>query len=202
MWSSIVVNRLIPKFAAACGLLAFAAVTMPAIAQDLLVNGGFDSSLNGWQFPDAMPAWVPLDIDGSPGSGSAYYDNAQATGGTQLVVLSQCVPVTEAGAYLVTAYGLAATGQANGHLVGSYTLDLHHTDCSGGFSALGGDYIAATGQWEAFRSAAIVVSPPAPALMSINVLLRVDKTDAGGNFAGYFDAVSLIRDTIFMGPFD
>lgn len=190
-----------PKLAIA-GLLVLAAMAASASAQNLLVNGNFDTNLDGWQFPDATPTWAALDIDGSPSSGSAYYANAQAAASTQLVVLSQCTPITEAGAYLVTAFGLAATGQANGHLVGSYTLDVHHTDCSGGFVALGGNYIATTGQWESFQSPAIIVTPPAPPLMSINVLLRVDKIDAGGSFAGNFDAISLVRDTIFMEGFD
>jgi hypothetical protein len=173
-----------------------------ASAQNLLSNGSFDTDLGGWQFKDATPTWSPMDIDGSPNSGSAYAVNAQASSGTQLVVLSQCVPITLAGAYVVQAWGYAATGQASGHLVGSYTLDVNHTDCSGGFVALGGNYINSAGQWASFNSGAIIVTYPPQPSMSINVALRVDKSDAGGSFAGYFDDVSLVRDTIFDGGFE
>jgi hypothetical protein len=196
-------NRSIFLACAMCGLLVLAAAPVScALAQNLLSNGDFATDLSGWQFPDATPSWSPFDIDGSTDSGSAHAANSQANADTMLVMLSQCVPITQAGLYIVRAWGYAATGQSNGHLVAGYTLDLHHTDCSGGFSAVGGDYIATASQWGSYSSGAVLrIDAPQP-LMSINVLLRVDKTDAGGSFGGYFDAISLVRDTIFIDSFE
>lgn len=196
-------NRSIFLTCATCGLLVLAAALAScALAQNLLGNSDFATDLSGWQFPDATPSWSPFDVDGSPNSGSAHAVNSQANADTMLVVLSQCVPITQAGLYIVRASGYAATGQSSGHLVAGYTLDLHHIDCSGGFSAAGGDYITTAGQWGSYSTGAVLrIDAPQP-LMSINVRLRVDKTDAGGSFGGYFDAVSQIRDTIFINSFE
>jgi hypothetical protein len=188
---------------AAIALLALAFAPICASAQNLLSNGDFDTDLSDWQFPDATPNWSSFDVDGSPDSGSAYALNMEATAGTQLVVLSQCVPITQAGLYIVRAYGYADTGQSNGDLVAGFKYDLNHTDCSGPYSGLGGNYIRPHGQWSSYSSGnAILISYPLPASMSIEVYLRVDKTDAGGSFGGNFDGVSLIRDTIFIDGFE
>jgi hypothetical protein len=56
------------------------------------------------------------------------------------------------------------------------------------------------GQWAPYSSGSVIrISYPPPPSMSIDVRLRVDKTDAGGSFGGYFDDVSLVRDTVFIG---
>src|SRR5215475_4218049 len=102
-------------------MLIAAAMPIRASAQNLLSNGDFDNDLSGWLFPDSTPTWSSFDIDGSPNSGSAHGVNAQAGADTALVMLSQCVPITLAGAYVAHASGYAATGQSSGHLVGAYT---------------------------------------------------------------------------------
>jgi hypothetical protein len=83
---------------------ALAASATPAGAQNLLSNGDFAArqQLSGWEFSDAMPTWTAFDIDGLASSGSAYFLNDSADPGTQLVVLRQCIPITEAGVYIVS----------------------------------------------------------------------------------------------------
>lgn len=189
---------------AVCAMAAAAAA--PAAVQNLLANGDFASGieLGGWEFPDAMPTYSAFDIDNASDSGSAYALNASTDPFTQLVVLRQCVPITQAGVYILTASGYADTGQsASGNLAASYALAPSQTDCGGGFSTLGGGFIESTGQWTSFASGAAinVPNPPAPS-MSIQVLMRVDKNEASGTFGGYFDAISLVRDTLFIDGFE
>ena len=176
-------------------------------AQNLVTNGQFASDLSGWQFPDATPTWAAYDVAGSASSGSAYFVNTQAASGVTLSVLEQCIPVTQTGAYVFGVSAFTPTGQASaGALLGNYSVDLHHVDCSGGCSTLGGFEIPGLGAWAAY---ATTTSFNPPLLVqslnpdaSIAVELLVQKTPAGGSFGGYFDAVYLIRDTLFMSGFE
>lgn len=191
-----------------CSTLALAILcTLPGVlaAQNLLINGSFekDLGLSGWEFPDSTPVWSSFDIDASPDSGSAYAINTEADPDTQLLVLSQCVPITQAGLYIVGAHGYVDTGQSTGDIAAGFAVDLNHTDCSGGYSIISGNYIPSAGQWGSYSSGtALRISSPPPSLMSVEVYLRIDKTDAGGSFAAYFDDISLVRDTIFIGDFE
>ena len=176
-------------------------------AQTLVTNGHFASDLSGWQFPDATPTWVAFDVAGSASSGSAYFVNTQAASGVTLSVLEQCIAVTQTGAYVFGVSAFTPTGQASaGALLGNYSVDLHHVDCSGGYSTLGGFEIPGLGAWAAY---ATTTSFNPPLLVqslnpdaSIAVELLVQKKQAGGSFGGYFDAVYLIRDTLFMSGFE
>lgn len=64
-----------------------------ALGDNQLVNFTFDENLDGWTLfaaPDEA-AWDPLDVAGSPDSGSALLSQEEAG---FLTMIGQCVPVT------------------------------------------------------------------------------------------------------------
>lgn len=200
-------HSLVRLTSAALGLLA--AFASAARAQNLVANGDFATSvaLADWDFPDATPTWMAFDINAAPASGSAYFLNTQAAAGVRQQVLKQCIPITQKGTYIFGVAGYTPTGQASsGNLVGSYAMDLHHADCSGGYNAIGGFYMPSLGAWTTY-STTTPANPPmnVSALLpeaSILVELGVEKAPANGSFGGYFDAAYLVRDTLFMDGFE
>jgi len=89
-----------------------AALTMAALvagtarAQNLLVNPGFDHSLDGWTtVPNggATAVWQGPDGDGSTGSGSARVTVPTGVPGNGYDAVSQCVAVTAGTAYTYSA---------------------------------------------------------------------------------------------------
>lgn len=186
---------------------AVASIACTAHAQNLLANGNFDTDLSEWNMPDATPSWSSLDVDASPASGSAYFVNTQADANARQVVLLQCIAITEPGVYVFGAAAYTPTGQAGtGYLVGSYAVDLHHADCSGGWSAAGGFFMQSLGEWQRYAATGgmypLLIVPSLNPEASILILFAVEKTEAGGSFGGHFDAAYLIRDTIFDDGFD
>ncbi|MGA9335114.1 MAG: hypothetical protein WBV39_12615 [Rudaea sp.] len=188
-------------------VVAFALVlALPTVstAQNLLVNGDFATDLSGWQFPDATPTWSSFDADGAIGSGSAHGTNAQAGADARVFVLRQCVPISQPGLYVFGASGYTPSGQVAGDLVANYFVTLN-SDCSGDTTVnTGGFFLPGVDQWQAYTSGTLLNIPPQspfPA-MAIRISLGVDKSPAGGSFAGYFDNVFLIRDPIFSDGFE
>jgi hypothetical protein len=196
-------NRFAPFFLAG----AAASIAHAAIAQNLLANGDFDSDLSGWNAPEVTPTWSSFDVDASTASGSAWFANTQAGAGVRQVVIAQCIPITQTGAYIFGGAAYTPTGQAStGYLVGSYLVDVHHADCSGGWSAVGGFFMNSPDQWTRYATTGgfyrpLIVDSLNPDA-SILVEFSVEKTDADGSFGGYFDAIYLIRDTLFFDGFD
>ncbi len=82
-------------------------IASPALAQNLLVNPGFDvaDQLDGWtcRTTYGTALWSPEDQLGSVGSGSMEHE-VSATSDSQSVRCSQCVPVDELWEYVVSAW--------------------------------------------------------------------------------------------------
>ena len=193
-----------PRFALAW-IATFASTS--ASSQNLLANGDFDIDLSGWSTPEVAPTWSGFDVDGSAASGSAWFANTQASAAVRQVVISQCIPITQTGAYIFGGAAYTPTAQAStGFLVGGYLVDVHHDDCSGGWSAVGGFLMDSLGQWKRYATSGgfnlpLIVDSLNPKA-SILVEFSIEKTEAGGSFGGYFDDAYLIRDTVFMDGFD
>ncbi len=79
----------------------------PAMAQNLLVNPGFDATdqLSGWTCTttNGVATWSPDDRLDSPTSGSIQHD-VTATADNRHVRCSQCVPVNEQFGYLASTW--------------------------------------------------------------------------------------------------
>jgi hypothetical protein len=100
-------------------------------AQNLLVDPGFDTGLNGWQLTPQASWDGALDANGSASSGSAQgtFDAAQVTG--FYYVVSQCVPLAAGSTYtmggeIYIPAGNTTTGSAFFHAIFYPTAD-----CSG-----------------------------------------------------------------------
>ncbi len=82
-------------------------ITVPALAQNLFVNPGFDipDQLNGWTCTssDGVPSWSPEDRMGSPSSGSLMHDVTAAVN-NKTVWCWQCVPVNELWSYVASGW--------------------------------------------------------------------------------------------------
>jgi len=82
-------------------------IAVPTLAQNLLVNPGFDvpDQLTGWtcRTTYGTALWSPEDLLGSVGSGSMEHE-VSATSDNQSVRCSQCVPVEEFWDYVASAW--------------------------------------------------------------------------------------------------
>ncbi len=174
-----------------------------ASAQNLLANGNFDSDLSGWTFPDAQPSWSGFDANGALNSGSALGTNAAAAAGARVLVLRQCIAITRPGLYVLGVSAFTPAGQVDGHLLFSYLARANSPDCSGGSFNSGGLFLPSVGQWQRYTSGTVLqISGPLAPDTTVEVLLGIDKTPAGGSFRGYFDDVSLALDPIFTNGFE
>jgi hypothetical protein len=185
-----------------CILLTLA-LPAAASAQNLLINGDFSAALNGWQFPDATPMLSPFDVNGAPNSGSAFGTNSEATAGARVYVLRQCIPITQPGLYVLGVSAFTPTGQVDGNLLFTAIARANAPNCSGGFFNESGLFLPSIGQWQRYTSGTFLQIPaPLSPDTTIEVLLGIDKTPAGGSFSGYFDAVSLAADVIYQNGFE
>jgi hypothetical protein len=96
------------------GILVLSCVAMVALAatgasaQNMLVNPDFDTDVTtGWS---GFGVWDPMDVFGSPTSGSATWINTWASGGA--IYHTQCVEVgPDFEAYDLAGYALIPSGQ-------------------------------------------------------------------------------------------
>lgn len=191
-----------------CATLLVAAPA--ATAQNLVVNGDFDSDLSGWLIdPAATPApiWEDVDIDDPAGSGAVRVSNTSSEAMNRIYPLEQCIRLTEPGQYRILVHGYIPPGQGGGKLVASYWLSLDNPDCPQwqGSQEGGGNFIATVGGWGQYeRVTGIVLPSPVPPNAMIKISLGIEKEAAGGSFYGFFDAVSVsaLGDSIFEDGFD
>jgi hypothetical protein len=184
------------------GALLFAMLPALAAAENLIVNGTFDSDLSGWQNLGAgLVEWSPLDFPVDGDSGSALLGNNAAAAGTRLTVLRQCLQVaTPSHAYRLGAAGLHPSGQGGGRLLFSYGF-RSTPDCSGGAFVLGGLFFAVTDVWNV-QQAFVIRDRPVPAGSSIEFLVSIEKDAAGGLFLGHVDAVHVTVDGLLLARFE
>ena len=102
------------------------AITQDAADPNLLVNGKFDSSINGWSTlfstGSGNASWSTLDAHGSVSSGSALVSSTQGNLGYQLL---QCVNVLPSRTY---EYGLTSRIARNQDPAGRVILGVYEYD--------------------------------------------------------------------------
>ena len=187
-------------------MLVLCLASASAGAQNLALNGDFDTDLSGWLIDPLVtqPTWANFDI-GSAASGSARLDNSSATALDRIYPLEQCIALTQPGRYGIVAHGFIPPGQAGGKLVVSYWLSLNNPDCPlfQGVQAAGGQFITTINAWGRFEQWLTVEVPsPVPANARIKISLGIEKDNARGTFHGYFDAISVVADSVFASGFD
>lgn len=172
--------------------LALFVAALPAAAQNLVTNSGFDSGFAGWtnleQVGVVKTDWRAEDATGDVNSGSVRVEHDQFSTGTVTGFL-QCIPVVAGTEYQVSARTRVLPGQS---ATGTSRVDM--TWFSGG-SCQGSLFTSnlltggATPAWD-FNQAQITAPSPAS---SAWVMLRVEKTsDPDEDFEADFDDVAVL----------
>lgn len=163
-----------------------------ARAQNLVVNGDFDTNLAGWYYPASFveDSWSAFDAGGSPSSGSVRQENAN-TDGIKTSGIGQCVPVVAGESYRVGVSIYVPSGQAATGLAGILFQWMASADCSG--AAIGGG-LGTDGEWVGFDAwqdwmSDFVEAPPGAQAMEVDLTCR--KSSASGTFVAYWDDVSV-----------
>jgi hypothetical protein len=174
-----------PRSSRPClALFAACALALPAAAQELVVNGDFDTNIDGWSlgsFEFIEIEWSASDVDGDPGSGSL--EMLAAASGFAV----QCVPVEEGASYRLA--GAIAPLAPEGESLVEFSLGLFfrgEAACAG--PPLGGDALVAPGETGVWHRLADVFEAPTGA-QSAEVRLRA--TWFAGQQRARFDAISV-----------
>jgi hypothetical protein len=184
--------------------LALLAASSSGGAQQLLVNGDFDSDLSGWNVSDAPgTTWAAFDYAGAS-SGSARFTNDMPGADTASTNLTQCVVLAKPGRYFVSANGYLPAGQASGMLYVNAVLHLPSTTCQSFGSTPLGFYLPATIDAWSSQQGTIIELDDIDVLAGASIELRVgiQKTSAGGSIQGYIDGVRVIYDAVFVDGFE
>jgi hypothetical protein len=161
-----------------------------AVAQNLLVNGGFATNLDGWTvFSDSegSAGWASDDANGSPGSGSAILNNTHPTLTNTVLnrVFSECVPVVGLAEYDLAGKVLIPAGQPTGGKGWVTAFWTPNANCSG-FLAVSTLQFQAAGEW---TSQGARFTAPAGA-QAARVQFGTSKDIAGQDFSALFDDIS------------
>jgi hypothetical protein len=186
------------------GAIAMMSVAGP-VAPELVANGNFDQDLSSWQAIGPGPwqaLWNMQDVDANPSSGSVLLSNMSPAADTTAIVLRQCLATPLRGTYVIRGSGFTPTAQAStGYWVVGWGQRYDSVDCTGGGQGFGGLFApGVVGSW--VTQAWPITFYSAPVNGTIEVALQIHKTEAGGQFDGYVDAVSLTYDTLLWDGFD
>jgi len=174
---------------------------MPLMAQNVLVNPGFDSDILSWDNPYNEPAiWDGRDASDSAASGSALLTNDLGNGGST-GILSQCFDVSEGAAINFSAKVYQPSGQTGegfGHLrIRFYSEAACQTYLSSGNSSSDDSsfdtWIAVSGSDTAVASSG-----------SVRLYLAIIGTVSNEDFAVHFDDVvmTIEADLLFADDFE
>ncbi len=184
--------------------LLIALCSAPLQAQNLVLNGGFDESLIGWENSSTtiMTAdWIAADANNDANSGSVQIANTSPTAENG-VTLAQCVPVNSGQSYTYGGKVRIPSGPAQ-TLTNKAVISLRWysgPDCTtptGGAITTGGSpqstnvWVSQTGTANARVGA-----------RSVEVRALVSKVLAGGTFIGQFDDITLTSPSILENGFD
>jgi hypothetical protein len=186
-------------------LAVIATMSAGPVVPDLVANGDFDHDLSMWQAIGPGPwqaQWSAQDVDANPSSGSVLLSNVSPVAGTTATVLRQCVPTPLRGTYAISGSGFTPPAQANtGYWVIGWGVRYDSLNCTGGGQGFGGLFAPGViGSW--VTTAWPITFYSVPTNGTIEVVLQVYKTEAGGQFDGYVDGVSLTYDTLLWDGFD
>jgi hypothetical protein len=164
-----------------------------------VANGEFDADLSGWTLAGPpLPGWSMFDYLDNPASGSVELTNDAAQASARFYPLRQCVYLPAAGSYRVQAQGYLPVGHPGGRLVISLSGHVA-SDCSGGSNPALGYFVSSNGNWQ-YGSADFTIIP---GVNHLEILLGIEKDEAGGSLVGNLDGIRLIyRELIFANSFE
>ena len=158
-------------------------------SQDLIVNGHFNTDINGWTLAGVgAQLWDPLDWQFNPASGSIRITNTNPVG-NQGTGSGQCIPLTPSGTYEVGTHVRFPSGQAALGFGAAALGWFDNTTCTGTpLATVNAPPVASTttNTWvESFMNG---ITAPA-GTVAVAVGPGVLKIGAGGSLAGLFDRV-------------
>lgn len=172
--------------------VVFALGSGSVAAQNILVNPGFATSLDGWTVESGVSAaWSPLDIAGSAASGSALVTNSSNTAGF-FGGLTQCVAVVPGVTYAFRVRFRVPSGQTSTARVQGALDYFSGLSCggstAGGFGNGTGAIASGFDAWGDFAIGTGVIST---GVASALVGIRLAKVAGDGIVQAYFDEPSL-----------
>lgn len=184
-------------------LPAALAIATPLHAQNLVLNGDFDESLEGWGVtgdPNMTAQWLPDDSHGDPQSGSLRVTNL-SLGESNGVTVRQCIPVNSGQQY--TATGRLRIPSGDGQLITNHArISLRWYDGADCTIANGGPVNSASpGSFDTWVEQTVTATARSGA-HSAELRALATKYPAGGSFAADFDAITLTTPSIFRNGFD
>jgi len=161
-----------------------------AAAQNLVVNGGFESDVGSWvALSDSSLAWDPLDADDDPNSGSALVTNLDPdpVDGTGAV---QCIDgLSGEQSYAFSAKARFPSGQTETGRAYLLIQWRSSPGCTGDVGISESSLVSSSVPDIWLTTSNVVVSPTAT--QSARLRLSVLKNAAGGSLDAYFDHVRL-----------
>lgn len=141
------------RTAGAVALVLFLTLAEPSQAQNLLINGTFDTDSFGWLFGEnsalAVIGWSPEDASGDPASGSLELTSLSHD--QETVRVAQCVPVVPGSRYRYGGKVYVAPHDAP--IVATVGLTSYREpDCQRPYISRGGTGVRVQGQWVAVDS--------------------------------------------------
>lgn len=170
------------------------------MAQNLVQNGAFDSSVDSWFFSGvSFISWMWSAAGapgGAPGSGSAEVRYQAAGTGAPVAGLVQCVNVSEASSdFSYAALARTALEGESQVLAWVQFQSYFGADCSDFTGAPRQSFVVNTGD-EIWRSASGSFTLE-PGVRSVEVILAIEKPlGSGENGAAYFDNISLSQPAL------
>ena len=176
----------------------------PLHAQNLVLNGGFDESLIGWETTgdqNMTAEWSADDSNANPQSGSIRITNISSGPGNGVTV-TQCVPVNSGQLY--TAAGRvripSGAGQDIANVARVGLRWYSGPDCT---TPIGGseNSSGSPGSFDVWVNQSLERSAR-PGAHSVEVRALLTKYPAGGSFIADFDDLELTSLSIFQNGFD
>ncbi|MEO6324115.1 MAG: hypothetical protein ABIT01_11850 [Thermoanaerobaculia bacterium] len=172
-----------------------AAPPLQAEAVNLITNGTFDTSVDGWRNrnPEVNSIeWSSVDSRGSILSGSGLAGNG-ATSANSSAFISQCVAVSPNTSYYLSGKTRRPAGQDRTGNHGIILFAYAQESCAG--DAIGAEQLSSTNETERWTSLPFTTYLTPAGTKSIDTILFIGKTEAGGKLVYAFDSVALVAST-------
>jgi hypothetical protein len=181
-------------FAAVSSFLLALVVAPPGIAQNLVVNPEFDSSVVPWTIGAqefVVMARSPIDVDGSATSGSLSLES-------QTGWAYQCVPVTADTLYVLSGFVMPRSAGRSGTVNHGLELEWFSNSSCAGTSAFPLASLFAPAPLDVWTKLENVFASPSTA-QSARVRLR-NSSVSGGFATANFDSISMISQSELVNP--
>ena len=180
-------------------------ISLPAMSQNLVMNGDFDENIAGWinfSTENGTLEWTDFDWQGSLDSGSMLVTNTstQPWSSSGAGALQAGIPFPGGEYYTFRGRGFVPADQG---LTGDVTMEIQFysqlsSACSGHITNEWTNDLVEIGTWGVMY----VVGRAPAATACIRIALETYKDQAGGSFRVYFDGIRLLPSELFSDGFE